>query len=778
MDKRYSENKDLLRKWNSLGISTFKADGKKKKYIIDTPPPYPSGDLHLGNALNWTWMDAIARFRRMAGFDVFFPQGWDVHGMPTETKVEKATGKKCHEFERSEWVRMCEEWSDKHIKSMREMIVALGSSIDWSSEFRTSDQNYMKLVQKSFIDLFRKGLIYRAKHPVNFCTTCNTAISDAEVEYAERQTSLNYILFELEDGQKVEIATTRPELMASCVAVAVNPEDKPEMVGKKMKVPIFGRSVEVLASKEVDPTFGTGVVMICAFGDKQDVDWILSNSLPVIESIDEEGKMTIEPYTGMTCEEAKKKIVEDLKSQDLVTKIEALEQKVGTCWRCHKPIEILNREQWFVAATKYRERVIDETKEVNWIPDYMKHRQIDWTNNMNWDWCISRKKVYGTPIPVWQCPKCGEVFAPEESELPVDPAIDTIQRTCKCGEEMAGEVNTLDTWMDSSITIAYICGLKGKFEDNYPADLQPNGSDIIRTWDYYLMLRHLMWLGKKPYENCLINGMVQGTGGKKMSKSLGNFVTAKELVEKYPVDAIRYWTYLATPGSNIIFSEDQIKRGEYLLTKLWNSARFCSQFMEKIENPKLTVVDKWILSRLSETAKKAKDYLDNCEISKAMQETEQFFVGEFCDYYMEFVKYRIYQDIDAEGAKAMLYKCLFDLCRMFAPYFPYATDTLYDELFAKVEGKESIHFEDFPEEYVIDEHAIEAGEVLKKVISEVRKWKISNQLSLGKEVEKLEITIPKDEFEKIKAMEVDLKMISRAKAVEFGEGELAVCGRV
>jgi len=296
MEKRYQENRELAKKWEDLEISAFKGVGKK--YVIDTPPPYPSGDLHLGNTLNWTWMDAIARFQRMAGKDVFFPQGWDVHGLPTESKVEKASGKKCHQVERKEWVRMCEEWSEKHIKAMKEMIKLLGTSTDWSGEFRTSDPDYIKMVQKSFIDLYKKGLIYRGKHPVNFCTTCGTAISDAEVEYAERETKLNYILFELEGGQKVEIATTRPELLAACVAVAVNPEDRPELVGKKIKVPMFGREVNILGSKEVDPKFGTGVVMICSFGDKQDVEWILSNNLPIVECLDEEGKITTPAVMG------------------------------------------------------------------------------------------------------------------------------------------------------------------------------------------------------------------------------------------------------------------------------------------------------------------------------------------------------------------------------------------------------------------------------------------------------------------------------------------------
>jgi len=782
MDKIYKENKSLVEFWNKLGISRFKGN-LDKIYIIDTPPPYPSGDFHLGNVLNWCWMDVIARFKRMKGFDVFFPQGWDVHGLPTEVKVEKAYNVKAADVGREKWISMCEEWTENNIRKMKENIIKLGISIDWNYEFRTSDSDYKKLIQLSFLDLYRKGLAYRGKFPVNFCTNCGTAIADAEVEYEERETELNYILFDVSnENKKVEIATTRPELLGSCVAAGVNPEDEKrrDLIGKKLIVPIFNREVEILPLKEVDPSFGSGIVMICSFGDKQDVEWILNNKLPIVESIDEHGKLSIEPYKGLSVEEARKKILSDLEKQGRLVKKEKIRQKVGTCWRCHKPIEILNREQWFVAVTKFKDKVIEETEKVKWVPEYMKHRQINWAENMNRDWCISRKKIFGTPIPAWYCEKCGKIVVAKEEHLPVNPVHKNSEyERCPCGGKLIGEKETFDTWIDSSFSIAFISNYlepvynkeKKKFEKLHQADLQPNGLDIIRTWDYYLMVRHLMAFNKAPYKTCLINGMVLGKDGRKMSKSLGNVVTFEEVVDKYNIDTLRYWCCLATPGTNIVASEQNFRRGNYLLTKLWNSARFCKNFLEKNLEENLEIVDKWILTKLSKVVEKVNSNLENYEIAKAMNELENFFVHDFCDNYLEFVKYRLYQNINSRSAKYTLRKIMLEITKMFAPFLPFISESIYQELFKE---KESVHLESFPEFEFRDMESYEIGEFLVKIISEVRKLKISNRLSLGKEVSKVEIWDKKENIERLRKVALDIEKISRAKEIELKEGEFKV----
>jgi valyl-tRNA synthetase len=788
MDKRYEEKKDLLKLWEELKISKFNKniEDSRKLYIIDTPPPYPSGDLHLGNALNWCWIDIFARYKRMKGFDVLFPQGWDVHGLPTEVKVEKAHNIKSEQVERGKWKQMCIDWTEENIRKIKENMKKLGLSIDWDYEFRTSDDNYKKLIQLSFLDLYRKGLAYRGKYPISFCTTCRTAIADAEVEYKDTQTKLNYILFKIKgEDKEVEIATTRPELIPSCVAIGVNPEDEKnkELIGKKLIVPIFRREVEVLPLNEVDPKFGTGVVMICSFGDKQDVDWILNNNLPIVESINENGKMVVEPYKGLNVEEAREKIILDLKEQGKLVKQEEIRQSRGTCWRCHKPVEILRREQWFIAVNKFKDQVIEETDKVNWIPKYMKHRQIDWTNNMNRDWCVSRKKIFGTPIPVWYCEKCSKIVVAKEEDLPVDPAeFNEKYQKCECGGKLVGEKETLDTWMDSSFSIAFVSNYlepiynkeEKKFDKFYKADLQPNGMDIIRTWDYYLMVRHLMAFNKPPYKNCLINGMVLGKDGKKMSKSLGNIVTFEEAVNKYNSDVVRYWTYLTTPGSNIIPSDQNFKRGTYLLTKLWNSARFCESFIRNFnprEKENLQVIDEWILTKLSDKIEKIEEHLNNYEAAKALAELEHFFVHDFCDNYLEFVKYRLYNNIHAEAAKYTLYKIIFEVTKMFAPFLPYISESIYQELFKE---RESVHLENFPDFRFNNEKSYKLGELLTNIISEVRKWKISNKISLGKEIFKVEINRGDYLLEDLDIIKQDIQKISRAREIEFREGKFHI----
>ncbi len=782
MNKRYQENKEFIDLWKKLNISKFNKN-LDRTFLIDTPPPYPSGEFHMGNTLNWCWIDIIARYKRMKGFDVLFPQGWDVHGLPTEVKVEKAHNVKSEEVDRNKWKDMCKEWTEKNIKKMKEDIFNLGVCGDWDYEFRTSDDSYKRLIQLSFLDLYRKSLAYRGKYPINFCTTCRTAIADAEVEYENIDTKLNHVLFKVKDkDKKVEIATTRPELLSSCVAIGVNPEDEKnkELIGKKLIVPIFNKEVKVLGLKEVDPNFGTGIVMICSFGDKQDLEWIMNHNLDIVESIDDHGRMINEKYKGLGVEEAREKIIEDLKKEDKIVRQEQINQSRGTCWRCHKPVEILNREQWFIAVTKYKNKIIEETDKVNWIPEYMKKRQIDWTQNMNRDWCVSRKKVFGTPIPVWYCDNCKKIVVAQEEDLPIDPTISHEKyKTCECGGELMGEKETFDTWVDSSFSVAFVNSYlrniynkeKQEFEDFYEADMQPNGFDIIRTWDYYLMVRHLIAFNKKPYKNCLINGMVLGKDGKKMSKSLGNIVTLQGLMEKYCVDTIRYWTCLATPGSNIIPSDQQLKRGSYLLTKFWNSARFCSQFIEEKDVEELETTDKWILSKLSEVLEKIQEFMDNYEIAKAMGELENFFVHDFCDNYLEFIKYRLYQEKNSDAAKSTLNKLIISLTKMFAPFMPFISESIYQELF---KDKESVHMENFPESSFYDERNYKVGELLKTIISEIRKWKISKQISLGKKISKVEIGIGEELMENFRLIEEDIKNIGRAKEVEFKEGGFGI----
>ncbi|MFQ6062449.1 MAG: class I tRNA ligase family protein, partial [Methanosarcinales archaeon] len=367
---------ELLEKWDP-SIYYFDWNSEKPQYIIDTPPPYPTGDFHIGNALNWCYIDFIARYKRMRGYNVMFPQGWDCHGLPTEVKVEEIYNITKNQVPRTEFRKYCEELTAKNIKKMKKTLKRLGFSTDWSNEYITMDPEYYGKTQISFIKMYNSGRIYREDHPVNWCPRCETAIAYAEVEYSDRETTLNYLLF----NSKLKIATTRPELLAACVAVAVNPMDEryKDYIGKEVQVPIFNHKVKIFADAEVDPEFGTGVVMICTFGDKQDVRWWKEHNLPLRKAIDRNGKMTsiANKYEGMSVEECKNAIIEDLKNNGILYKQEKIDQSVGLCWRCKTPIEILSERQWFVKIDP--DKIMQISQEIEWIPPHFEIRLKNWT---------------------------------------------------------------------------------------------------------------------------------------------------------------------------------------------------------------------------------------------------------------------------------------------------------------------------------------------------------------------------------------------------------------
>ncbi len=426
--------------WQKNGTYLFdRADQKTPTYSIDTPPPYPSGEFHVGTVLNWTYIDIVARYKRMQGFNVHFPQGWDCHGLPVEVEVEKRNKIKKTDIPPDQFRKLCEQLVNENIKGMKDAMIRLGFSMDWTTEFKTMDPDYWRRTQLSFIMLYNKDFIYKGTYPVNWCPRCETAIADAEVQYDHRNANLFHIKFELEKGGFLEIATTRPELVPACVTVAVHPEDEryKKYVGTKIKVPTTDRTVEIITDEMVDPKFGTGAVMICTYGDKADVKTVMKHHLPIIMCIDEIGRMTKKAgkYAGMPTGNAKKAILEDLKALGLADKTESIKQEVSICWRCKTPIEILEREQWFMKTRILTDKVEKNALEITWSPDYMKHRLIDWAKSLEWDWVISRQRVFATPIPIWYCKKCGEIVLAKPEWVPIDPRIEEprIEKCPKCG---------------------------------------------------------------------------------------------------------------------------------------------------------------------------------------------------------------------------------------------------------------------------------------------------------------------------------------------------------
>ena len=720
-------------------------DNSKPQYIIDTPPPYPTGNFHIGNSLNWCYIDFVARYKRMQNFNVMFPQGWDCHGLPTEVKVEETHGITKNQVPRAEFRRMCEELTAKNIVKMRDTMMGLGFSVDWSNEFVTMEPAYYVKTQKSFVKMHDMGRIYQEDHPVNWCPRCETAIAFAEVEYDARETQLNFLHFD-----KLEIATTRPELLAACVAVAINPEDERynKYIQETVKVPLFGHEVPVIGDKEVDPSFGTGVVMICTFGDKQDVRWWVEHNLPLRKALDKNGYMTeiAGKYEGMSIPECKKAIIEDLKSEGYLYDQKPLDQNVGMCWRCKTPIEILSERQWFVKIDA--DEVLKTADEIKWLPEHMKIRLQNWTGTMEWDWCISRQRIFATPIPVWYCKNCGKVMVAKEEWLPLDPTQDMPKAACECGStEFEGEKDVLDTWMDSSITALHASGWLSEHDMRLPTQLRPQGHDIIRTWAFYTILRSKALTGIRPWDSILINGMVLGEDGHKMSKSLGNIISPEEVIEQYSADAFRQWAAVGgSPGSDVMFRWKDVVAASRFLHKMWSIYRFSmshlddysSRDAEKINTDDLPVIDRWLFSKLNKLVRSMTLSMDGYQFDEAFKSIRGFAWETLADNYLELVKSRLYgeNENDRRTAQYTLYVTIDILSRLLAPFIPFFAEEMYSRL-----GTGSVHTQSWPDvnEALINEDAEHVGELIKDIAGNVRRYKSDNGMALNAPLKKIEI---------------------------------------
>lgn len=730
--KRYIFS-EIEERWQSVWqdeSNYFDPDSKKPPFIIDTPPPYPTGNFHIGNAFNWCYIDFIARYKRMRGYNVMFPQGWDCHGLPTEVKVEELYGITKNDVSREEFRNLCRKLTLENIEKMKKTMRGLGFSIDWSKEYITMLPEYYGKTQLSFLQMLQNGDVYQSEHPVNFCTRCETAIAFAEVTYEDRKTVLIFFDF---DG--VEIATTRPELLAACVAVAVHPDDARyrNLTGKNLKVPIFGHTVPVVADEAVDPSFGSGAVMICTFGDKQDVHWWKKHNLELRKAIDRQGKMTAvaEPYFGLKSEECKEQILNDMREAGILRKQENLDQRVGTCWRCKTPIEIMSERQWFVRI--HSDEILDAAKKITWIPDHMFMRLENWVSQMEWDWCISRQRIFATPIPVWFCERCGEMILPEEEDLPIDPTRDKPKHPCPvCGSSsVVGEEDVLDTWMDSSISVLRVTGWNGKdIPKIFPAQLRPQGHDIIRTWAFYTILRSVALTRLQPWEDILINGMVLGDDGFKMSKSRGNIIAPEEILQEHGADAFRQWSAGgAATGSDIMFSWNDVIAAQRFQTKLWNIARFVLIQLAKAEptTEVSALADRWLLTRLSETAREVTAAMDGYQFDRGLRAIRDFAWNVFADDYIELAKGRLYADTVNRGSALSTLRIALDaLCRMLAPIAPFFAEECYSHL-----SSESVHAQPWVEFEFYDGEALEKGDRLVTIVSEVRRYKHDAGLALN-----------------------------------------------
>ncbi len=737
--------------WEKHKIYKFDINSKKPIFSIDVPPPYASaGHLHVGHALHYTQFEIIARFRRMNNFNVYFAPCFDNNGLPTEKYVEEKLKITKNTISRSEFRKLCLKESKEVEEAYADRVFrALGHSYDWSLLYTTIGQKAQKVAQMSFLDLIEKGDCYRAEEPTIWCTYHQTALAQAEVQDLKRTTKINEILFDLEDGKKITIATTRPEFLSACVGIFVHPDDKryKNLVGKKAIVPLFNQKVPIMKDEKVDREFGTGIVMICTFGDTTDIEWWKKHKLPLKVCLTEQGKLrNAGKYNGLNIEEAREEILQDLKKENRLKSQLDLEQTVGSCWRCSTPVEFIVTPQWFIKTLKYKKQLIEQAKKIKWYPEFYLVRYNDWVKNLAWDWCISRQRFFGVPIPVWYCKKCKKIILPDKKELPIDPTSQQPKKKCKCGSsEFIPDQDVFDTWMTSSMSPQIATRWLEKpqsFKKMFPMSLRPQAHDIIRTWAFYTILKSYLHFKQIPWKDIALGTFVLDSKGRGMHKSKGNAIWTEDLLEKFNVDVIRYWVGTATFGEDLPFQEKDLVTGTKFQTKLWNASKFALMHLENypLEKPKkLEEIDLWILTKLSHLIKKSTDLMMHYKIGDSTKLIDNFFWHDFCDNYLEIIKDRLYNP-DKRGKEAKLsaqytlYHVLLNTLKLMAPIMPHITEEIYQSYYAKKENKKSIHISAWPKEIIVDKNAEKIGDRFVEIVKQVRKFKAEKNVSLKKEI--------------------------------------------
>jgi valyl-tRNA synthetase len=748
-------------------------DDPDLSFSIDTPPPTVSGDLHWGHVYGATLQDFVARFQRMANGEVFFPFGYDDNGIASERLTEDELGIEHSNFERREFQRKCREVCAEYEADFTEKMQALGVSIDWGHTYQTIEPRVQRISQRSFIDLYEQGREYRRRAPTIWCPDCATAISQVETEDDERGSHFHDIEFDVVDSDEAfTISTTRPELLPACVSVFVHPDDdeNEHLVGQQARIPLFGQEVPIIEDERVDMETGSGVVMCCTFGDQTDIEWYQAHDLPLRIAIDETGTMTEQAgeYEGMGSDEAREAIVEDLDETGALLDKRAITHSVNVHERCDTPVEFLVTEQWYVEILDKKEEYLQAGREMEWYPEKMFTRYKHWIEGLEWDWCISRQRSSGIPFPVWYCESCDEAVVADRADLPVDPLSDEppVDACPECGhDEFEPEDDVFDTWATSSLTPLINAGWAEGDEDPdsdamarpelYPMDMRPQGHDIISFWLFHTVVKCYEHTGEPPFESVMVNGMVLDENRKKMSKSVGNIVAPDEVLEKYPVDAARYWAAGSSVGDDLPYKEKGIVSGERLLQKLWNASKLVDELAPADEvpdeQPELAALDEWLLARLDEEAERAAEHLENRAFSKYRDSLRSFFWHTFCDDYLEIAKGRI-RETDDSGARYTLRTAHERFLKLFAPVLSHVTEELWHDMYVDAdpvgaedaaaadggEAVDSIHRTDWPDPLGLDAD-IEGGERALEVVSALRKYKSERDLALNTELARVQV---------------------------------------
>ena len=757
LDKKYdfkaSEIK-WMNYWNDNNIYEFKPD-QREIYSIDTPPPTVNGKIHIGHIFSYSQAEMIARYKRIRGYNVFYPFGFDDNGLPSERLVEREQGKRAHEIGREEFNKLCFETTDKYENDFKKLFSRAGFSANIKNAYKTVSKSSQKISQLNFIELVNKGACYHKESPALWCNECLTSIAQAELETKTIKTMFNYINFETTDKELFTIATTRPELIPAIVCIFINPNDEVHnhLIGKTAHIPVIDVEIPIMADDKVAIDKGTGIVMCCTFGDQTDIEWWKKYNLPLKNIFTSDGRIvdTISNYGGLKIKEARKNIIEDFKNAGYLVKQEELEHEVQTHERCGKEVEYTIMKQWFIDIMNHKEDFIKIGNEINWYPTYMHARYNEWVNNIMWDWCISRQRYFGVPFPVWYCKNCGKIILADKKDLPINPLIDKPKiEKCDCGcGEFIPEKDIMDTWQTSSVTP--LLNMRYKQEKSLetllkPMSLRCNAHDIIRTWDFYSIVKSYYNFGIKPWNNIMISGFVMANKGEKISKRKENSkMEPFELLDTYGADIVRYWAGSGKLGTDIIFSDETFLRGKKLINKIWNVSKFIemhlTDYIDKEFN-NFEYIDKWIIGKYQEMEELYIKYLDNYEIGLALNILEKFFFN-FCDNYIEIVKHRLYRpeefgEIPRYSGQKTIYLLLYKLLQDFSIYFPFITEEIYQSIY---HNNKSIHLTYIEKlDYKYDKEVINGDKIIE-IISSIRGYKSLNNKSLKTIVNKLEISV-------------------------------------
>ena len=722
----------LYKKWEDNGYFHAEVDRSKKPFTIVMPPPNITGQLHMGHALDNTMQDILTRYKRMQGYNALWQPGTDHASIATEVKVIenlKKQGIDKRDLGREGFLEKCWEWRDEYGSRIINQLKKMGSSADWERERFTMDKGCSEAVLEVFVKLYEKGLIYKGSRIVNWCPVCKTSISDAEVEHEEQDGFFWHINYPVvgEEGRFVEIATTRPETLFGDTAVAVNPDDDryKDIVGKMLKLPMTDREIPVIADAYVDKEFGTGCVKITPAHDPNDFEVGKRHNLEEITVINDDATMNhyAGKYEGMDRYECRKALVEDLEKQGLLVKVEPHSHNVGTHDRCGTTVEPMVKQQWFVKMDELIKPAVEAVKngDIQLLPKRMEKTYFNWTDNIR-DWCISRQLWWGHRIPAYYCDECGEVVVAKE-----------MPKVCpKCGcTHFKQDEDTLDTWFSSALWPFSTLGWPDKTEDFdyfYPTDVLVTGYDIIFFWVIRMVFSAIEQTGKVPFHHVLIHGLVRDSQGRKMSKSLGNGIDPLEIIDQYGADALRLTLITGNaPGNDMRFYMERVEASRNFANKVWNASRFIMMNLEKAEVPgempkdQLTAADKWILSKVNTLAKEVTENMDKYELGIAVQKVYDFIWEEFCDWYIEMVKPRLYNDGDTTKSAALwtLKTVLVNALKLLHPYMPFITEEIFCTLQSEEESIMISRWPEFTEEwhFAEDEAAVE---MIKEAVRGIR----------------------------------------------------------